>query len=156
MFGGEHALLGAAGALGILAANFFALVPGGAHGFALAQLQSSEKTFAGDLPVHELGTRVLNGDGNVGGEMAQGDARGNFVDVLAARPGGAAEDFLQLGFVQGSDGLHIFESDLRGRRNIDKRWTGRRQAGERFNSQIIGFKKLTQAGKINSTADERK
>ena len=91
MFVGEHALLGRAGSLGILATEFFARVARGLGGAAFALLERGEQAFAGQFPVHRLGTRILHRHGNFGGQMPQRDARGDFVDVLAARTGRANE-----------------------------------------------------------------
>jgi hypothetical protein len=113
MFGGQHALLGGAGAFGVLTAEFFAVVPRGLGGLAFALLERGEEPFPGKLAVHALGTRILHGDGNTGGQMAQGDPRGDLVDVLSARTAGAAEGFLQFSFVQGGDGFHVWNGTVR-------------------------------------------
>ena len=53
--------------------------------FGDAAVNGGEETFAGKGSVLELGTGVLDGHGDAGGEVAQGDFGGGLVDVLATR-----------------------------------------------------------------------
>lgn len=95
----QHTFLDGARSLRIFAAQAFTFVLGGGRGIALALLEGGEEALARKPSVHCLRTGVLHGHADVRGQMAQGDARGNFVDVLPAWPGGAAEGFFQLAFV---------------------------------------------------------
>ena len=100
VFRPKHPLLYRAGAFGVLAAEFFPGLFDQFGGFALAFLKFGEETFTGQLAVHGLGTRILDGDADIRGEMAEGDAGGNLVHVLPARPGRTAENLLQFGLIQ--------------------------------------------------------
>lgn len=113
VFGGQHAFLGAARAFGGLAAEFFALVLRGIGGLALALLERGQEPFAGKLAVHALRAGILDADGDVGRQMAQGHARGNLVDILAARTAGAAEGLLKFSFVQGGYVFHVWNRLVR-------------------------------------------
>ena len=72
----------------------------GGGGFAFAFLERDKEAFAGELTIGELRPGILDGDGDVGRDMAERDAGGNLVDVLSAGTGGAGEMLLEVGFVE--------------------------------------------------------
>lgn len=95
-----------------LALNEFPLFRGGALGLAAARfgdlgpcLESACLTERRDLfgeslpcgrPVHALTARVADGHREARGDMGQGDGRGDLVNVLASRAGGAGKTLLQV------------------------------------------------------------
>lgn len=78
----QDSLLGGPRSLRILAAKFLPAMPGRGSRLLFPLLQGGEQPFAGELPVHELRTRILDCHADVGGQMAKGDPRGDFIDVL--------------------------------------------------------------------------
>ncbi|MDB6067686.1 MAG: hypothetical protein JWR26_3894 [Pedosphaera sp.] len=117
MLGLQHSLLGGSRTLCILAAELFTPVPRRFSRLSFPLLQCGKQPLARQLPVHELRTRILDSHADIGGQMAQGDSRGDFIDILPAGPRGAAENFLQLRFVQCGDWFH---GSGRGRARTDK------------------------------------
>lgn len=106
MFVIQHARLNGPGTGGMLAAYLLAGMPGGGFSVAFPSLESSEQTVAGKLPIDGLRAGILDADDDIGGQMAQGDAGGDLVDILAARPRRAGEALLQFSVVQMCDGAH--------------------------------------------------
>ena len=99
-FGLEHAVFGSGRAFGGLAAQFLPGLAGRVGRLAFALLERGEQAFPGELAVNGLGAGILDRHRQVGGQMAQGDAGGNLVHVLPARPGRTAENLLQFGLIQ--------------------------------------------------------
>ena len=87
-------------------------MPDSGFGLLFPLLQGGEEPLAGKLAVLGLVARVLDRDRDIGREVAQGDAGGDLVDVLAARAGSPAESFLQFsvnqrnGLLHGKSSLH--------------------------------------------------
>ena len=102
----QHAILHALGARGVLASGFFPGVASGCGSFAFTGLKGGQQTLTGKLAVHGLGTGILNRHGNIRRQMAERHAGRNLVDVLATRPGGPAEGFLQFGFIELCNAIH--------------------------------------------------
>ncbi|MDB6065639.1 MAG: hypothetical protein JWR26_1847 [Pedosphaera sp.] len=102
----QDALLGGPRTLCILAAKFLPAMPRRFSRLSFPLLQGGEQPFAGELPVHELRTRILDSHADIGGQMPESDPRGDFIDILSARARRAAENFLQLRFVQCGDWFH--------------------------------------------------
>ena len=84
------------GAFAVLTAFFLrrgavfaaALLDGGLDGI--------DQALAGELAVHGLGAGVLDGDGDICVAVPERDGGGDFVHMLAAGAGGAAELFLEI------------------------------------------------------------
>jgi hypothetical protein len=93
----EDAAFEAGGARGFAAAFEFFFCDGFFFGAVFVEAQGFGKAVAGKDAVARLGTGVLNGDGDAGGDVAQGDFSGDFVDVLPARAGGTVEVFGEVG-----------------------------------------------------------
>ena len=100
-FVGEDAAFDGGGARAFAAAFEFAFLDGFFFGSFCAGAQGFSEAFAGEGAVLGLGTGVLDGDDYAGRDVAQGDFGGDFVDVLAARTGGAVEVFFEVGFLKG-------------------------------------------------------
>ena len=84
---------------GAFAAAFeFSFLDGFFFGLFRARTEGFGQALAGESAVLGLRARVLDGDGDAGGDVAEGDFGGDFVDVLAAGAGGAVEVFFEVGF----------------------------------------------------------
>jgi hypothetical protein len=96
----KNAGFDAGGAFSFLAAS--ALDFGGSSllTFSHSIIQRLQETFASELAVLELGARILDGDEDAGGQMAQNYFGGGFVDVLSARSRRAFEGFFEFRLVQ--------------------------------------------------------
>ena len=86
VFGFEDSLLHRPGPFRLLPPLLLPIVAGLQHRFSFLFLNRPEQAFAGELAVGGLGTGLLDGDGDASGEMAEGDAGGDFVDVLSSGP----------------------------------------------------------------------
>ena len=100
-FVGEDAAFDGGGAGAFAAAFEFAFGDGLFFGLFGAGAEGFGEALAGEFAVAGLGTGVLDGDDDAGGDVAESDFGGDFVDVLAAGAGGAVELFFEFGFLEG-------------------------------------------------------
>ena len=94
-FVGEDAAFYGGGAGTFAAAFEFAFGDGSFFGFFGPSPEGFGDALAGEIPIAGLGTGILNGDGDAGGDVAEGDFGGDFVDVLTAGAGGTIEVFFE-------------------------------------------------------------
>ena len=100
-FVGEDAAFDSGRAGAFAAAFEFAFLEGFFFGSFCAGAQGFGEAFAGEGAVLGLGTGVLDGDGDAGRNVAEGDFGGDFVDVLATGTRGAVEVFFKIRFLKG-------------------------------------------------------
>lgn len=98
-FVGEDAAFDGGGARAFAAAFEFAFLDGFFFSSFGASAQGFGEAFTGEGAILGLGACVLDGDGDAGRDVAEGDFGGDFVDVLAAGTGGAVEVFFEIGFL---------------------------------------------------------
>jgi hypothetical protein len=98
-----------------LAAEFFVgLLAGQGGGFAGIE-DAGEEAFPGEGAVAGLGAAILAADGEASGVVEDFDGGGDFVDVLAAGAGGAAEALGEV-FRAEAEGFEAFgEGGVHGR-----------------------------------------
>ena len=84
------------GALAVLTALFLGCGAVFAAAFLDGGFDGIDQALAGELAVHGLGAGVLDGDGDICVAKPERDGGGDFVHMLAAGAGGAAELLLEI------------------------------------------------------------